>query len=88
MYLQHSFKEYIKCALSCMLSPMGSVASVVDLKTGGRWFDPRLGQYSFRGLMIAIATEFIPPTPLSVVSTMALLESSQWLGKNIVRSTG
>ena len=24
------------------------------LRTGGRWFDPRLGKYSFRGLMIAI----------------------------------
>ena len=44
-----------------------SVGSVVDMKTGGRWFDPRLGQYSFRGLMIAIATKFIPLSPLSVV---------------------
>ena len=50
--------------------PHGSVGSVQDLGTGGRWFDPRLGQYSFRGLMIVIATGFIPLPPLSVVSAM------------------
>ena len=53
-----------------------------------RWFDPRLGQYSFRGWMIAIAIELIPLSPLSIVSTMVMWKSSQWLGKNIVRSTG
>ena len=41
------------------------------------WFDPRLGQYSFRGLMIVIATGFIPLSPLSVVSKMVMWESSQ-----------
>ena len=25
-----------------------SVCSIVDLRIGGRWFDPQLGQYSFR----------------------------------------
>ena len=65
-----------------------SVGSVQDWRTGGRWFDPRLGQYSFRGLMIVIATEFIPLSPLSAVSAMVMWKSSKWLGKNIVRSTG
>ena len=41
-----------------------------DLKSGDGWFDPRLNQYSFRGLMIVIATGFIPLSPLSIVSTM------------------
>ena len=41
-----------------------------------------------RGLMIVIANGFFPLSPLSVVSTMVMWESSQWLGKNIVRSTG
>ena len=68
--------------------PHSSVGSVAHLRAGGRWFDPRLGKYSFRGLMIVIATGFIPFSPLSVVSTMVMWESSQWLGKNIVRSTG
>ena len=68
--------------------PHSSVGSVADLRTGGRWFNPRLDQYSFRGLMIVIATGFIPLSPLSVVSTMVMWESNQWLGKNIVRSTG
>ena len=36
--------------------PHSSVGSVADLRKGGRWFDPRLGQYSFRGLMVVIAT--------------------------------
>ena len=31
-----------------------SVCSVADLRTGDSLFDPRLGQYSFRGLMILI----------------------------------
>ena len=30
------------------------------LKTGGRLYDPRLGQYSIRASMIVIATELIP----------------------------
>ena len=68
--------------------PHSSVGSVADLRTGGRWFDPRLGQYSFRGLMIAIATGFIPLSPLSIFSVMVNWESSQWLEKNIVESIG
>ena len=43
---------------------------VQGLRTGSRWFDPQLGQYSFRGLTIVIATIFIPLAPLSIVSTM------------------
>ena len=68
--------------------PHSSVGSVADLRIGGRWFYPPLSQYSFRGLMIVIATGFLPLSPLSVVSTMVMWESSQWLGKNIVLSTG
>ena len=45
-----------------------STGSVLDLRPGDRWFDLRLGQYSFRGLMIVIATEFIPLSLLSIVS--------------------
>ena len=37
------------------LSPYGSVGRVAGLRTGGHWFDPRLGQYYFRELMIVIA---------------------------------
>ena len=44
--------------------PHSSVDSVQDLRTGGRWFDPWLGQYSF------FATEFILLSPLSIVSIM------------------
>ena len=62
-----------------------SVGFVADLRTGGRWFGPRLGQYTFLGLVIVIATGLIPLSPLSVVSTIVMWESSQWLGKNIVR---
>ena len=65
-----------------------SVGSVADLKTGDRWFNPRLGQYSFPGLMIVIATGFFSPSPLYIVPTMVKWESSQWLGKNMAQSTG
>ena len=30
--------------------------SLADLRRRGRWFDPRLGHYSFRGFMMVIAT--------------------------------
>ena len=76
----------IKVILFCFFDePHGSVG---DLRTGGCWFNFRLGQYSFRGLMIVIATGFIPLLPLSVVSTMVMWEFNHWLGKNIVPSTG
>ena len=67
------------------LSPIGSIA---DFRTEGSWFDPQLGQNSVRGLMIVIAVGFIPLSLLSIVSTMVMWENSQWLGKNIVQSTG
>ena len=58
------------------------------VRTGGRWSVPLLGQYSFRGLMIVIATGFIPLLPRSIISTMVIWESNKWLGKNTVLSTG
>ena len=77
--------KYVMCNKACarIWSPPctklhSSVGSVAGLRTGGRRFDLRLGQYSFRGWMIVIATGFIPLSPLSVVSTMVM-----WLGKNI-----
>ena len=45
--------------------PHSSVDSVQDLRRGGCWFDPLLSQCSFRGLMIVVATRFIPFSPLS-----------------------
>ena len=52
--------------------PYSSVGSIAELRTVGRWFDPRLGLNSFRGLMTVIATGFIPLSILSVVSTMVM----------------
>ena len=49
-------------------SPFCLVGSIQDLGTGCRGFDPRLGQYSFRGLMIVISTGSILLSPLSIVS--------------------
>ena len=45
-----------------MPNPDSLVNSIRDLRTGVRWFDIGLGQYSFQGLMIVIATGFIPLT--------------------------
>ena len=67
--------------------PQSSVGRVAHLRTGGGWFDPRLGQNSFRGLVIVIATGFIPLSPLSDVSTMVMWESRRWLGKNIMQNS-
>ena len=89
----HLFVYLFVCSVNCIINyyfdplpalPHSSVDRVNDLRTGrGRWFVSRLGKYLIRGLMIVI-----PLPRLSVVSTMVMLESSQWLGKNIVRSTG
>ena len=68
--------------------PHSSDGKVPDLRTGDCWFNPRLDQYSFRGMMIVITTGFIPLSLLSTVSTMVMWESGQWLGKNIMQSTG
>ena len=88
---------YTRLELGCLLwsdadfnffPPHSSVSSIANLRTGGHWFDPQLCLYSFRGLMIDIATGFIPLSPMSLVLTMVMSESRQWLGKNIVQSTG
>ena len=71
-----------------LAEPQSSVGSVEDLRTGGCRFDPGLSQYSFQGLMVVIATGFIPLSLLLIVSTTFMSESSQGLGKNIVRSNG
>ena len=82
------------CLSKCRLPGMrraetySSIGSIQDSRTRGRWSDPRRGQYSFRGLIIVIATGFIPLSSLSIVSTIVMCKSSQWPGKNIVRSAG
>ena len=56
---RHSIDQHIHpSTYPSIPEPHSPVGSVADLRTGGRWFDPRLGQYSFRGLMIVIATGF------------------------------
>ena len=37
--------------------PHSSVGSVENLRTRGRWFNPQLGQYSGREMMIVTATD-------------------------------
>ena len=43
MYMYH----HLALAAECH----SSVGSVADLRTGGGWFNPRVSQYSFQGLM-------------------------------------
>ena len=47
------------CLVICA-EPHSSVDSAHDLRTGGRLFDPRVSQYSVRGLTIVTAKGFIP----------------------------
>ena len=75
-------------SISHYAEPHCLVGTVADSITEGCWFDPWPSKYSFRGLITVIATGFIPLSPLSVVLTMYMWESSQWLGKSIVWSTG
>ena len=84
--LQYKIMATYVWIMKYLAAPHSSVCSVADLRTGGRWFDPRLGQYSFRRLVIVIVVGFIFLPKLSVVSIM--WESRQWLEKNIVQCTG
>ena len=63
------------------------IALQTNLRTGGRWFDPQLGQYSFQGLMMVTATGFIPLSQLSVVLIMVMWESKQGLETILYRGT-
>ena len=70
------------------VEPHSSVGSCVDLRTGGRWFDPRLRQCFLQGLMIVIVTGFIPLSRLSFVLIMVYVGKQRIAWKEIVRSTG
>ena len=59
------------------------VDSIQDFRTGGRRFDDPWPIF----LMMVIVAGFIPLPYPSIVSAMAMWESSQWLRKNIVRNT-
>ena len=76
-------EAWVNSIFECFVAePHSSIGNVADLRLGGR-----SANIFFQGLMIVIATGFIPLSLLSVVSTMVMWESSQWLGKNIVRGT-
>ena len=47
-----------------------------------------LRQYSFQGLMIVIATGFIPISAMSIVSAMVMRGSIKWPEKNTMWSIG
>ena len=53
-----SQKTYVSI-FNSFTKPHSSVVSVKDLRTGGRWFNPWLGQYCLWRLIIIIATGFI-----------------------------
>ena len=43
-----SYRQQLKCdAIRVSAEPHSSVGTLQNLRTEGRWFDPRLGQYSF-----------------------------------------
>ena len=46
--------------------PHSSVGNLHDLRTEGRWFDTRLAQYSFQGLIIVVHCDRIH-SPLTAV---------------------
>ena len=45
-------------------------------------------QIAVQGMMTVMATGFLPSSSLVIEMMMVILESSNWLGKIIVRSTG
>ena len=67
-----NYRSFFVVQLSAKLH--SSVDSAKYLRTD-HWFEPRLGQYSFRELMTVFATGFIPLSPLPVVSVVVMWES-------------
>ena len=63
-FAQADLSRYLSLLVAGLHSLVGSVQG---LRTKGCWFDPSLGQYSVRGLMIVIAKGFIPLSPLTTV---------------------
>ena len=59
--------------ISKSAEPNGSVSSIEDMRTGGCWFDSWARPLLFQGLMMVIATGFIPLSPPSIISTMFML---------------
>ena len=45
---KRKYLEFLSClSIDKISKPHSSVGSVADLRTEGRWFDPRIGQYFF-----------------------------------------
>ena len=55
-FTKHQYFKQVETDKQILCS---SVGSVQDLRTGGRWFDPRLGKDSLRGFVTVLATGFI-----------------------------
>ena len=82
-----SMRKRVSCILNKDIKQIkAELHSYHDLRTEGHWFNPRLGQHSFRELKIVNVTGLIPLLPLSIVSKMVIWESK--LGKNIVKRSG
>ena len=68
-----------------MTSPSSSVGTVEDLRTGRRWFDSLAGPIFYPRINNTHGDRIHSYlSPVSIVSSMVMLESIQWLGKNIV----
>ena len=80
--------NFVICKCFQFAKSHSSVGSFVDLRTGGYWFDPRLDQYFFLRIDDSHWDRTHPLLPLSIVLTVVVWESIQWLGKNIVQGTG
>ena len=69
-------------------SSYGSLGSIEDLRTGGRWFEPLAWPIFFLNVGDSHCNRIHPALGFSIFLTIFLWESRQWLGKNIVQSTG
>ena len=77
---------YVPSFVFLNLDPSPTAQSVAHriLRTGEFQVRP----ITFRRLMIVRAKEFISLSPLTIVLTIVMWESCQWLGKKFVRSNG
>ena len=72
----------------CIIAPIECYSDIFNHEESFRMIDALFQFIVILHFMIVIATGFLPLSAMSGVSTMVMWESSQCLGKNIVRSTG
>ena len=81
-------KGFFLRVVNSQLSPVVSVGSIEDMRTGGCQFKSLFWPMFFLRIDGSDCNRIHSSLTLSIVSTMVMWGSRQWLGKTIVQSAG